>query len=52
MASLEMVTVINLPSVDKPEGKNLTLRGLLPLGFEDARRFEIAAGPLVQRGAA
>ncbi len=34
MASLEMVTVINLPSVDSPEGKNLTLRGLLPAGIE------------------
>ena len=27
MASLEMVTVINLPSVDSPEGMNVTLRG-------------------------
>src|SRR5277367_710172 len=31
-ASLEMVTVINLPSVDNPGGTNLTLRGLLPVG--------------------
>ncbi len=34
MASLEIVTVINLPSVDSPEGKNLTLRGLLPIGLQ------------------
>jgi len=34
MASLEMVTVINLPSVDSPEGMNVTLRGILPLGIE------------------
>lgn len=34
MASLEIVTVINLPSVDSPEGKNLTLRGLLLSGVE------------------
>ncbi len=34
MASLEIVTVINIPSVDSPEGKNLTLRGLLPIGVQ------------------
>ncbi|HYL34845.1 MAG TPA: ABC transporter permease [Bryobacteraceae bacterium] len=34
MASLEMVTVINLPSVDSPDGMNLTLRGILPLGIK------------------
>jgi putative ABC transport system permease protein len=34
MASLEMVTVINLPSVDSPGGMNVTLRGLLPIGVE------------------
>jgi putative ABC transport system permease protein len=34
MASLEMVTVINLPSVDSPDGMNVTLRGILPLGIE------------------
>ena len=33
MASLEIVTVINIPSVDAPDGKNLTLRGLLPIGI-------------------
>jgi putative ABC transport system permease protein len=34
MASLEMVTVINLPSVDSPDGMNVTLRGLLPMGIK------------------
>lgn len=34
MASLEMVTVVNLPSVDNPQGTNLTLRGLLPIGIK------------------
>ena len=33
MASLEMVQVINLPSVDDPRGMNVTLRGLLPMGI-------------------
>src|SRR6202011_6034525 len=34
MASLEIVTVINLPSVDKPDGMNVTVRGLLPMGVK------------------
>jgi putative ABC transport system permease protein len=34
MASLEMVTVINLPSVDSPDGMNITLRGILPMGIK------------------
>jgi len=34
MASLEMVTVINLPSVDSPTGMNVTLRGILPVGIK------------------
>jgi len=34
MASLEMVTVINLPSVDSPTGMNVTLRGILPAGIK------------------
>jgi putative ABC transport system permease protein len=33
MASLELVQVINLPSVDDPKGMNVTLRGLLPVGI-------------------
>jgi putative ABC transport system permease protein len=33
MASLELVQVINLPSVDEPKGMNVTLRGLLPVGI-------------------
>jgi putative ABC transport system permease protein len=33
MASLEMVTVINLPSIDSPTGMNVTLRGLTTLGI-------------------
>ncbi len=42
MASLEIVTVINLPSVDSPEGKNLTLRGLLlsGVGMRDGLKLQ------------
>src|SRR5215467_12740842 len=34
MASLEIVTVINLVSVDAPAGMNVNLRGLAPVGIE------------------
>ena len=50
MASLEMVTVINLPSVDSPEGKNLTLRGLLPAGIEMRDGLKIQQGRWFQAG--
>ena len=33
-ASLEMITVINLASVDAPDGINVNLRGLSPIGIE------------------
>lgn len=32
LASLEMVTVVNLPSIDHPDGMNVTVRGLEPVG--------------------
>src|ERR1700682_1668122 len=32
MVSLEMVTVINLPSVDSPAGMNVNLRAIAPIG--------------------
>ena len=44
MASLEVVTVINLPSVDYPEGNNVTVRGLLPIGLEMRKGLRISAG--------
>ena len=50
MASLEMVTVINLPSVDSPEGKNLTLRGLLPAGIEMRDGLKLQQGRWFQAG--
>jgi len=44
MASLEMVTVINLPSVDSPDGMNVTLRGILPLGIKMRDGLKIQEG--------
>jgi putative ABC transport system permease protein len=44
MASLELVTVINLPSVESPDGMNVTVRGLLPMGIEMREDMKLAAG--------
>ena len=49
MASLEMVTVINLANVDSPSGMNVTLRGLLPVGIE-MRGLKMQAGRWFQTG--
>jgi putative ABC transport system permease protein len=43
MASLEVVSVINLPSRDNPEGENVTLRGLSFRGVA-MRKLKLAAG--------
>ncbi|MDQ2949350.1 MAG: ABC transporter permease [Acidobacteriota bacterium] len=44
MTSLEMVTVINLPSVDHPAGTNVTLRGLLLSGVKMRDDLKIQTG--------
>ena len=44
MTSLEMVTVINLPSVDHPAGTNVTLRGLLLSGVKMRDDLKLQAG--------
>ncbi len=49
MASLEMITVINLPSVDSPEGMNVTLRGLSGTGRE-MRQVNIETGRWFRSG--
>ena len=49
MASLEAVTVINLPSIDSPQGMNITLRGLMPLGI-DMREVAIQEGRWFRAG--
>lgn len=43
MSSLEVVSVINLPSVDNPQGSNVTLRGLPPVGVK-MRKLKLIAG--------
>jgi putative ABC transport system permease protein len=49
LASLEIITVINLPSVDSDAGMNVTTRGLLPAGFE-IRNLKIVEGRAFQPG--
>jgi putative ABC transport system permease protein len=44
LASLEVITVINLASVDNPDGSNVTVRGLLPAGIEMRKNVRLAAG--------
>jgi putative ABC transport system permease protein len=43
LASLEVVTVINLPNVENPEGSNVTLRGLSSRGVS-MRKLTVIAG--------
>jgi putative ABC transport system permease protein len=50
MASLEVVSVINLPSVESPDGMNVTLRGLMPLGIAMREDMKIKAGRWFDQG--
>jgi putative ABC transport system permease protein len=44
LASLEMVTIVNLPTVDAPEGTNITVRGLGPVGIEMRPHLKLESG--------
>ncbi len=50
LASLEMVTVVNLVSVDAPDGNNVTLRGLTSQGQELRQGLHIIAGRWYEPG--
>jgi len=50
LASLEIVTVANLVSVDAPDGNNVTLRGLTPLGLELRQGLRIVSGRWYESG--
>jgi putative ABC transport system permease protein len=50
LASLEMVTVINLVSVDNPSGSNVTIRGLQPAGMELRSNVRLADGRWFDQG--
>jgi len=50
LASLEMVTVINLASVDAPDGMNVTLRGITPTGIGLRDNLQIVSGRWFEPG--
>jgi putative ABC transport system permease protein len=50
MASLELVTVINLASVDAPDGMNVSVRGLTPVGIEMRPDLKISSGRWFEPG--
>ncbi|HKX31120.1 MAG TPA: ABC transporter permease [Blastocatellia bacterium] len=49
IASLEMVTVVNLPKVDHAKSMNVTVRGLMPIGIE-MRKVKIDQGRWFEAG--
>ncbi|MDB5325911.1 MAG: hypothetical protein JWM57_1480, partial [Phycisphaerales bacterium] len=49
MVSPEGLTVVNLPSVEAPEGMNVTVRGLLPIGVA-MRPAEVLKGQMFTPG--
>jgi putative ABC transport system permease protein len=49
MVSPEGLTVVNLPSVDSPDGMNVSVRGLLPIGLA-MRPLEITQGKIFEAG--
>jgi putative ABC transport system permease protein len=49
-ASLELVTVINLPSESHPDGMNITLRGLTQVGLDIREKTKIATGRWFRAG--
>ena len=50
MASLELVTVINLASAANPDGMNINVRGLAPAGIAMRPNLKISAGRWFQPG--
>src|SRR5207247_4516653 len=49
-ASPEIITVINLPSIDSPRGMNITLRGLMLQAGKEMRATEILEGRWFRSG--
>ena len=50
MASLELVTVINLPQPGNPDGMDVTLRGLSPVGIEMRGQVRLISGRWFETG--
>lgn len=50
LASPEMITVINLPSIENPDGTNLTLRGVSPVAREIREQMKVIDGRWFREG--
>src|SRR5437868_3192701 len=50
MVSPEGLTVVNLPSVDSPDGMNVTVRGVLPIGLAMRSSIKIEQGRMFSPG--
>jgi putative ABC transport system permease protein len=50
MVSPEGVVVISLPSVDNPDGSNITLRGITPMGIQMREGIKLASGRWFDQG--
>jgi putative ABC transport system permease protein len=50
MASLEMITVIMLEGPEHPDGINITLRGLLPVGLQMRDDLRVVEGRMFETG--
>lgn len=50
LASLELVTIINLERPDNPDGMNVTLRGLPPVGLAMREQVRLAQGRWFEAG--
>jgi putative ABC transport system permease protein len=50
MVSPEGVVVINLPSVDNPDGSNITLRGITPIGIQMRGGIKLVSGRWFEPG--
>ncbi len=50
LASLEVVTVVNLANVENPNGANLTVRGVPPAGIEMRQGLHIESGRWFEQG--
>jgi putative ABC transport system permease protein len=50
MTSMEMITVITIPSISNPDGSNVNLRGITPAGIEMRPDMRIIEGRWFQQG--
>jgi putative ABC transport system permease protein len=50
LASLELMTVINLPGIDQPDGINITLRGVTEAGLRIREQVKLAQGRWFRAG--